>query len=86
MLISILASCALFAAFVTASPTPLLDARTATTEIYMRIEGPTKTIYEKTLFATVETSLTNDEHTAKCQLTRGYMLQKSLMIFHLRQW
>lgn len=49
------------------SPSPVLEARAATTTVYMRIEGPTKTIYEQTIHPTVENTLTNNGHTATCE-------------------
>ncbi|KZP14010.1 hypothetical protein FIBSPDRAFT_960069 [Athelia psychrophila] len=62
-------SLGLLVASVAASPTPSLAARAATTTVYMRIEGPTKTIYEKTIHPTVEKTLTNNGHTATCNGT-----------------
>ncbi|KZP14000.1 hypothetical protein FIBSPDRAFT_868725 [Athelia psychrophila] len=62
-------SLGLLVASVVASPSPSLAARAATTTVYMRIEGPTKTIYEKTIHPTVEKTLTNNGHTAKCNGT-----------------
>lgn len=55
------------AAAAAASPSPVLEARAATTTVYMRIEGPTKTIYEQTIHPTVENTLTNNGHTATCE-------------------
>lgn len=69
MFFSALASFSLLAACVAASPTPGVAARAATTTVYMRIEGPTKTIYEQTINPTVQNTLTNNGHTATCELT-----------------
>ncbi|KZP27872.1 hypothetical protein FIBSPDRAFT_853054 [Athelia psychrophila] len=69
MFFSTLTSLALLVASVAASPTPALAARAATTTVYMRIEGPTKTIYEKTIYPTIEKTLTNNGHTATCNGT-----------------
>ncbi|KZP18805.1 hypothetical protein FIBSPDRAFT_863383, partial [Athelia psychrophila] len=69
MLFSILASISLLVASATASPTPVVAARAATTKVYMRIEGPTKTIYEQTINPTVENTLTNNGNTATCNGT-----------------
>jgi len=69
MFFSALASLSLLAASVAATPSPVLQARAATTTVYVRIEGPTKTIYEKTIYPTPETSLTLSGHTAKCNGT-----------------
>ena len=38
----------------------------ATTKVYMRIEGPTHTIYEETIEATTQTTLVNNGHSATC--------------------
>ncbi|KAJ7105422.1 hypothetical protein C8R43DRAFT_1046824 [Mycena crocata] len=59
----------LLALSVVATPSPVLQARAATTTVFMRIEGPTKTILEKTIFPAPETSLTVSGHTAKCDGT-----------------
>ncbi|KZP14001.1 hypothetical protein FIBSPDRAFT_1049059 [Athelia psychrophila] len=69
MFFSTLVSLALLVSSVAASPTPALAARAATTTVYMRIEGPTKTIYEKTIYPTIEKTLTNNGHTATCNGT-----------------
>ncbi|KZP28734.1 hypothetical protein FIBSPDRAFT_885583 [Athelia psychrophila] len=69
MLFSTLASISLLAASAAASPTPVVAARAATTTVFMRIEGPTKTIYEQTIHPTVEKTLTNNGHTATCNGT-----------------
>ncbi|KZP13992.1 hypothetical protein FIBSPDRAFT_1049051 [Athelia psychrophila] len=69
MFFSTLASLCLLVASVAASPTPALAARAATTTVYMRIEGPTKTIFEKTIYPTVQKTLTNNGHTATCNGT-----------------
>ncbi|KAF7969388.1 hypothetical protein HWV62_27435 [Athelia sp. TMB] len=61
-----LAALSVLAASVAASPTPVIEARAANPTIYMRIEGPTKTIYEQTIHPSPEASLTNNGHTAKC--------------------
>ncbi|KAF7969248.1 hypothetical protein HWV62_27899 [Athelia sp. TMB] len=66
MFFSTLAVLSLFAASVAASPTPVNEARAANPTIYMRIEGPTKTIYEQTIHPSPVASLTNNGHTAKC--------------------
>ncbi|KAF7971148.1 hypothetical protein HWV62_21958 [Athelia sp. TMB] len=66
MLLSTLATVALLIASAVTSPTPVLEARAANPTIYMRIEGPTKTIYEKTIVPSPKASLTNNGHTAKC--------------------
>jgi len=66
MIFSTLVSLSLLVASVAAVPTPVLEARASpSATIYMRIEGPTKTIYEKTIVAKAETSLTHGGHTAK---------------------
>ena len=67
MIFPTLATLSLLVASVAASPTPVLAARAANPTIYMRIEGPTKTIYEKTIVASPQTSLTNNGHTAVCE-------------------
>ena len=67
MLFKFLATLSLLVASAAASPTPVIDARAAKTTIYMRIEGPTKTLYEKTLVASPMTFLTNNGHTAPCE-------------------
>lgn len=67
MLFATLASISLLAASAAASPTPVVEARAATSTVYMRIEGPTKTIYEQTIHPTVEKTLTNNGHTATCE-------------------
>lgn len=85
MLFSALVSLSLLVASVAASPTPALDARAATTSIYMRIEGPTKTIYEKTLSATTQKTLTNSGHTATCKWTRNYIALLLIDAFDVRQ-
>jgi hypothetical protein len=69
MLFSPLAYLFLVTASVAATPTPSLDARASTETIYMRIEGPTKTIYEKTIQASPQTTLANNGHTATCDGT-----------------
>ena len=51
----------------TASPTPASEASAANPTIYMRIEGPTKTIYENTIVASPKAFLTNSGHTARCK-------------------
>lgn len=48
------------------APLLLAASALATTTVYMRIEGPTHTIYEQTLQASTQTTLTNNGHTAKC--------------------
>ena len=68
MFFSTLASFSLLAASVAAIPTRY-QARASTETIYMRIEGPTKTIYEKTIQASPQTKLTNNGHTATCNGT-----------------
>ena len=67
MFFSTLGFVSLLVAAVATSPTPVIEARVANPTIYMRIEGPTKTIYEKTIVASPKAFLTNYEHTAKCQ-------------------
>ena len=67
MLFTVLATLSLLLSSVAASPTPVIEARAAKPTIYMRIEGPTKTIYEKTIVASPELFLTNNGHTAKCE-------------------
>ncbi|KZP23998.1 hypothetical protein FIBSPDRAFT_1042550 [Athelia psychrophila] len=69
MLFPIFASLSLLVASAAASPTPILEARAATTTVYMRIEGPTKTIFEQTIYPTVQNTLTNNGHTATCNGT-----------------
>ncbi|KAF7966519.1 hypothetical protein HWV62_36709 [Athelia sp. TMB] len=66
MLFKFLATLSLLVASAAASPTPVIEARAAKTTIYMRIEGPTKTIYEKTIVATPKAHLTSNGHTAPC--------------------
>jgi len=70
MFFSTLVTISLLLASVSASPTPVIEARASAASpsatIYMRIEGPTKTIYEKTIVASAKSSLTNNGHTAKC--------------------
>lgn len=48
----------------------VIEARAANPTIYMRIEGPTKTFYEQTIYPSPQVSLTNDGHTAKCEEAR----------------
>ncbi|KAJ7060832.1 hypothetical protein C8F01DRAFT_1141010 [Mycena amicta] len=48
------------------SASPSLEARATTATIFMRIEGPTKTIYEKTIVASSVSSITASGHTAVC--------------------
>ena len=72
MLFKFLATLSLFIASATASPTPVIEARAAKTTIYMRIEGPTKTIYEKTIEATPKAFLTSGGHTAACECLLSY--------------
>lgn len=81
MFFSALVTISLLIASVVASPAPAIESletreldpihaiagRAATTKIYMRIEGPTKTIYEKTLVASPKAKLTNGGHTAECE-------------------
>ncbi|KAF7976426.1 hypothetical protein HWV62_6845 [Athelia sp. TMB] len=69
MLFPAVAVLSLFVASTAASGTPVLEARAAKTTIYMRIEGPTKTIYEKTIHATPLPSILNNGHTAVCNGT-----------------
>jgi hypothetical protein len=70
MLFSTVLSLSLLVASVAASPTPVLEARASpSATVYMRIEGPTKTIYEHTIVANAQTSLTVGGHTAKCNGT-----------------
>jgi len=73
MFLASLATFSLLLACVCATPTPVIEARASaaspSSTIYMRIEGPTKTIYEKTIVAVAKTSLTNNGHTAKCNGT-----------------
>ncbi|KAF7979893.1 hypothetical protein HWV62_40687 [Athelia sp. TMB] len=69
MIFTTLTALSLLVASVAASPTPVLAARDANPTIYMRIEGPTKTIYEKTIVASPQASLTNNGHTAVCNGT-----------------
>lgn len=67
MLFTVLATLSLLVASVAASPTSVIEARAAKPTIYMRIEGPTKTIYEKTIVASPRLTLTNNGHTANCE-------------------
>ena len=67
MFLPILATLSLLVATVSGSPTPVIDARAANPTIFMRIEGPTKTISEKTIIASPKVSLSNNGHTAKCE-------------------
>jgi len=82
MLYSVFTTFALLIASVVASPAPVVKdrdidaspvvaARAAGTTIYVRIEGPTHTIYEKTIVASAKASLTNNGHTAPCQGPSG---------------
>lgn len=48
-------------------PGPAIEARVANPTIYVRIEGPTKTIYEQTIVASSKAELTNGGHTAPCK-------------------
>ncbi|KAF7966363.1 hypothetical protein HWV62_38937 [Athelia sp. TMB] len=66
MFFTVIVTLSLFLSSVVASPAPVVEARAAKPTIYMRIEGPTKTIYEKTIVASPELFLTNNGHTAKC--------------------
>ncbi|KAF7982479.1 hypothetical protein HWV62_28050 [Athelia sp. TMB] len=66
MLLPILTALPFLAATVYGSPTPIIDARAASPTVFMRIEGPTKTIYEKTIVASPKVSLSNSGHTAQC--------------------
>ncbi|KAF7974452.1 hypothetical protein HWV62_12196 [Athelia sp. TMB] len=66
MLFNLLSTLSLLVVSAAASPSPVIEARAANPTIYMRIEGPTKTIYEKTIVASPKTYLTNNGHTARC--------------------
>lgn len=85
MLSSILISLSLLAASVAASPTPAVAARAATSTVYMRIEGPTKTIYEQTIHPTVQNTLTNNGHTATCKSINISLFQLPNEHVHDRQ-
>jgi len=61
-----LATLTFLVASVAASPSPVMQARAANPTVYMRIEGPTKTIYEETIVPSPAASLTNNGHTARC--------------------
>ena len=67
MLFNFLATLSLLVVSAAASPTPIIEARAAHPTIYVRIEGPTNTIYEKTIVASPKTFLTNYNHTAACE-------------------
>ena len=67
MFVPTVAALSLLVASAAASGTPVLEARTANPTIYMRIEGPTKTIYEKTIVASPLPSILNNGHTAVCK-------------------
>ncbi|KAF7969389.1 hypothetical protein HWV62_27437 [Athelia sp. TMB] len=66
MLFSTLVAFSVLVVSAAASPTPVIEARAANPTIYMRIEGPTKTIYEQTIHPSPQVSLTNNGHTARC--------------------
>lgn len=71
MFLASLATISLLLAYVSGTPTRVIEARASaaspSSTIYMRIEGPTKTLFEKTIVVVAKTSLTNNGHTAKCE-------------------
>lgn len=85
MFFSALASISFLVGSIAASSTPALDARAATTTIHMRIEGPIRTLYEKTIFASAEKTLINNGHTATCEWSRVNPITLLINAFHVRQ-
>ncbi|KAJ7189361.1 hypothetical protein GGX14DRAFT_485142 [Mycena pura] len=57
---------AFFSLLATAMASPPLEARATTATVFVRIEGPTKTIYEQTIVASSVSSITASGHTAVC--------------------
>lgn len=69
-----LASLSLLAAATSVAAMPAPRDSAATETIYMRIEGPTKTVYEQTIQAYAQDTLTVGGNSATCELTSVYSM------------